>query len=270
MSLMNFTMSFSTRLRAAVKTAALHFLGSLFVAGWAAVLVFLVWYPHPYSLLSGGRSLFLILVSVDVVCGPMLTLVLYNPKKSKKELFLDISLVLFIQLVALLYGVHVVYQARPLFLVHEVDRFRVISLPDYQGNDVDQALLSLDPEIRPRWFKGPVIVGIRPPKDSKERHEVMLDSVFGGRDYSQRPEFYVPYDAIYREKVQTRTQKLKIFVERYPESMGAAHEVLKKKGVALEAALYLPVLHKQEWIAILDPSADILGFIPGDGFLTQD
>jgi hypothetical protein len=270
MPLMNFTMSFSVRLRAAIKAAALHFLGSLLVAGGAAVLVFLVWYPHPYGLLSGGLTLFLILVSVDVICGPVLTLVLFNPEKSKKELFVDISLVLSIQLAALLYGVHAVYQARPLFLVHEVDRFRVISLPDYQGDNVDPALLSLDPLIRPHWFKGPVVVGIRPPKDIKERQEVMLDSVFGGRDYSQRPEFYIPYDGAYREKVQRRTQKLKIFVERYPESMGAAHEVLSKAGVALDAALYLPVLHKQEWIAILDPFANIIGFIPGDGFLEKN
>ena len=266
--MITFDMSFSLRVRAAVKAAVLHFLGSVLVASLAAVLVFLVWYPHPYGLLSGGLSLFLILVCVDVVCGPLLTLVLFNPRKPGRELFTDLTLVFLIQLAALIYGISIVYQARPLFLVHEVDRFRVIGLPDYQGNErVEHSLESLDPAMRPHWLQGPVVVGTRRPTDSKERQEITLDSIFGGRDYSQRPDLYVPYDAAYREKALARAQPLKAFVARYPDSMSEAISVLDKKGVALENALFLPVLHKQEWIAVLDRSGNILGFLPGDGFL---
>lgn len=262
-------MSFFVRMRAAVKAATFHFLGSVLVASLAAVLVFLVWYPHPYGLLSGGVSLFLILVSVDVICGPLLTLVLFNPGKPRRELFIDLTLVFLIQLAALIYGMHMVQQARPLFLVHEVDRFRVIGLPDFQGDAmVEQSLRSLDPAMQPHWLQGPVVVGTRRPKDSKERQEVMLDSIFGGRDYSQRPNFYVPYDAAYRAEAQARAQPLKAFVARYPDSMSEAVRILDRKGVALENAFFLPVLHKQEWISVLDPSGNILGFLPGDGFLT--
>ncbi|MGE4593876.1 pilus assembly protein [Alcaligenes sp.] len=260
-------MSFSLRLRVATKAALFHFLGSVIVAALAAVLVFLVWYPHPYGLLSGGLSLFLILVSVDLICGPALTLVLFNPRKSRRELFADMSLVVSIQLAALTYGIYIVHQARPLFLVHEVDRFRVIGLPDYQGDDVSQMLSSLDPSIQPHWLNGPVIVGVRAPRDAKERQEVMLDSVFGGRDYSQRPEFYVPYDVAYQAKALARAKPLKAFIERYPDSLSEMTKLLDKSGVALENALFLPVLHKQEWVAIMDQSARILGFLPGDGFL---
>ena len=67
------------RTSSAIRAALFHFLGSLLVAALAAALVLRVWFPHPYDLLSGGRSLFLILVGVDVVCGPLLTLVLFNP-----------------------------------------------------------------------------------------------------------------------------------------------------------------------------------------------
>lgn len=260
-------MSFVERMRAASKVAAVHFLGSVFVAACAAVLVFLIWYPYPYSLLSGGLGLFLILMSVDVVCGPMLTLVLFNSKKSKREFYIDMTLVLLIQVAALGYGIRVVHQARPLFLVHEVDRFRVIGLQDYQGVDVDQMLKSLEPGIRPHWLKGPTVVGTRTPKDSSERKEVLLDSLFGGRDYSQRPDFYVPYDADYQNKAIGRAQNINAFVARYPESSEEISRVLNKYGIALENAKYLPVLHKQEWIAILDPDGRILGFTPGDGFI---
>lgn len=260
-------MVFSQRIHGAIKAASFHLLISALVASCAAALVFMVWYPHPYGLLSGGLKLFLILVGVDVICGPTLTLVLFNRQKLRRELVLDMSLVAIIQLAALIYGLHIVYQARPLFLVHEVDRFRVISIPDFLAEDIERELAALDTTMRPHWYMGPITVGIRPPKDNKERQGVMLDSAFGGRDYSQRPDFYKPYDDAYRPTVLARAKPLKLFVERYPESLHEALKQLEKSGVTLENALFLPVLHKQEWIAILDPSAKILGFLPGDGFI---
>ena len=94
------------------------------MASVAALLVLWVWYPYPYGLLSGGRHLFLLLMGVDVVCGPLLTLVLFNPTKPRRELLTDMALVVCIQLAALAYGLYTAQEARPLFLVHEVDRFR--------------------------------------------------------------------------------------------------------------------------------------------------
>lgn len=251
-------------MRTAAKAALIHLAGSLIAAASVAFLVFNIWYPHPYALLSGGLTLFLILITVDVICGPVLTLVLFNPRKPRRELFMDMSLVVLIQLAALSYGIHVVHQARPLFLVHEVDRFRVIGMADYQGDDVSFP----DSVHKPNWLQGPSTVGIRLPQNKQERQEVMLDSVFGGRDYSQRPNFYVPYDAAYSARALARAKPLRDFIKHYPDIADQANQVLKNTGVSMDNALFLPVVHKQEWIAVIDPSANILGFLPGDGFLT--
>lgn len=257
------------RARAAIKAALFHFLGSLLVAALAATLVLRVWFPHPYDLLSGGRSLFLLLVGVDVVCGPLLTLVLFNPRKPRRELFTDMSLVVLVQLAALVYGLHTAYGARPLFLVHEVDRFRAITAGDYGDADVNGAIAALDAPLRPHWFKGPVTVGIRDPRNAEERRTVLLESVVGGRDFSQRPDFYVPYDAAYQAKALARAKPLQRFIAHYPALQDEAAALLARQGVALEDALFLPVVHRQEWVAVLDKSARILGFLPGDGFEAQ-
>lgn len=259
-------MSFKLRMKAASRVALFHLLASALVASLVAVLVILVWYPQPYGLLSGGLRLFSILVMVDVICGPLLTLVLINPKKSRREVATDMTMVVLIQLGALIYGMHTVYQARPLYLVHEVDRFRVIAMPDFNGADVGGSLAALPKDLRPTWTDGPVVVGIRDPKSSEERKDVLLDSVFGGRDYSQRPEFYVPYDSAYQSKALARARPLKKFVDLYPETGAEAMDILKRAGLLLEEAVFLPVLHKQEWIAVLDKQAKIIGFLPGDGF----
>jgi len=109
----------SSRFYASVHAAGIHLLCSVFVALLASVLVFGMWYPFPFRELSGGRELFLLVVVVDVICGPILTLVLFCPKKPRAELWRDLGLVAFIQLGALFYGLGAVREARPLFLVHE-------------------------------------------------------------------------------------------------------------------------------------------------------
>lgn len=260
---------FTQRARSAIRAALFHFLGSLLVATLAAALVLRVWFPHPYDLLSGGRGLFLMLVGVDVVCGPLLTLVLFNPKKPRRELIGDMALVVLVQLAALGYGLHTAHTARPLFLVHEVDRFRVITMGDYGDVDARDAIAGLNVPLRPHWLGGPVTVGIRDPRDARERQDVLMESVLGGRDFSQRPEFYVPYDAAYQPKALARARPLPAFTARYPATKGAAAALLGRYGVAADEALFLPVLHRQEWVAVLDRSARILGFLPGDGFEVQ-
>lgn len=259
-------MTFELRVKAASKAAFFHFLCSVLVACLAAGVVFLFWYPHPYGQLSGGRKLFAILMGVDVVCGPLLTLVLFNPRKSRREFFVDMSLVVFVQLAALSYGIHTAYQARPLFLVHEVDRFRVIGLTDYGDADVSKELAALPKQLRPTAFSRPIVVGIRDAASRKERQDVMVESVFGGRDYSQRPEFYVTYDAAYMPKVFQRAKEISAFVEHFPGTKAEAEAVLASAGIKMSQARYLPVLHKQEWVAILNPKGMIIGFLPGDGF----
>lgn len=255
-------------MKAASKAALFHLLGSVLVAVLAAALVFLIWYPYPYGQLSGGLRLFLMVVGVDVVCGPQLTLVLFNPKKPRRELVTDMGLVVLIQVAALTYGLHTAYQARPLFLVHEVDRFRVVTATDYDDADVSGAMARLDASLQPDWLKGPVVVGVREPRNSAERNGVLLEAVVGGRDYAQRPEFYVPYDAAYRAKALARARPLAGFVSQHPETASDAQAILAKAGAAMDAALFLPVLHKQEWVVVLEKSsARILGFLPGDGFI---
>ena len=53
--------------QARLKASGIHFGISLTIALMAALLVFVVWYPYPYREISGGRELFFIVVTVDVI-----------------------------------------------------------------------------------------------------------------------------------------------------------------------------------------------------------
>ena len=250
------------RFHFALKAASLHALLSVIVALLAAALVFGLWYPYPYRELSGGRELFILVVAVDLICGPLLTLVLYNPSKPRAELWRDLGLVVLIQIGALGYGLWTVWEAKPLFLVQEIDRFKVVARPDFRGT----SMAELPPTLRSHWWSGPQTVGIREPHNDAERQEVLLESVQGGRDYAERPEFYVPYKGKAALNSLRRAKPLTVFLQKQPSQQGAAQQLATQKGAELSQWLYLPVTARQDWVAVLDKQGVIQGFLPGDGF----
>ena len=252
----------SQRMAQALRASLLHAACSLGVALLAGALVFGLWYPYPYSEMAGGRELFLLIVAVDVICGPLLTFVIYSPHKPRSELVRDIGMVVLIQLAALGYGLWTVMEARPLFLVHEVDRFKVIAMPDIERG----ALVSLPASLRPTFFSKPRVMAIREPLDEKERDKVLFAALAGGRDYAERPEFYLPYEGEAAQKTLIKASPLALFLERYPGQVDAAHAIALKQGGDLSKWLTLPVIARQDWVVVLDENGQLRGFLEGDGF----
>lgn len=252
----------SFRLRAATRAALIHFLWGLSVALLIGWLMLGLWYPHPYTDLSGGRELFLILLTVDVVCGPLLTAVIFSPIKQRNELWRDVGSVVLIQLAALAYGLHTVWEARPLFLVMEVDRFKVVAAPDLKGATPAE----LTHPLRPAWFAGPATVSVRAFKDGQERQTVLFDSLQGGRDIAKRPDFYRVYEGEAARKSWLVGRKLDLYLEKYPSQGPALAKLATEKRADPADWRYLPVVGRQDWIAIVGSDGQIQGFLQGDGF----
>lgn len=254
------------RLKFAFKALGLHLAFSLIFGFVVAVFVFGTWYQFPYYEISGGRELFLLVVVVDVVCGPLLTAVLFNPVKPKSELWRDLGLVALIQLGALGYGLYTVWLARPVFLVMEIDRFKVVSAPDFQDSRLNEAFSEISVALKPRWWSGPAVVAIREPVDEKERQMVMFESLQGGADYALRPNFYLPYEGDAAKKSLMRARPLSVFLEKQPSQKEAATAMATAKSTTISQWMYVPVVGRKDWIAILNNQGGIEGFLPGDGF----
>ena len=109
---------------------SVHFLVSLLVVFNFAFLIFSQRYPEPFFSADGGWSILRIIILVDLVLGPCLTLIIYKP--GKKGLKFDMSAIAVVQLVALIYGGSILYQERPIFLVFSVDRFVLVSADDIE------------------------------------------------------------------------------------------------------------------------------------------
>ena len=95
---------------------AVHFAVTLAVGLCAAAVIFRVWYPDPFDDIIGGAELFTLVVGCDLALGPLVSLVIYNSRKSRGKLVFDYTVVGLLQLAALAYGVWIVAGARPVYV----------------------------------------------------------------------------------------------------------------------------------------------------------
>lgn len=226
------------------KAALVHFSLSLLVAAIATGLLLGLWYPPPYFQAGGADRLLLLVVSVDVILGPLLTLIVFNPKKL--ELKRDLSIVVAVQLMALVYGFHVMLQSRPAFLVGVVDRFVVVSANQLEPNDLAQAR---EPKWRRLSWSGPVLVATERPGTSSERMD-MAFSGLAGKDIEQFPRYYVDY-AHETPNLLRRAQPPSRLRELNPDKPHDLDAWLKRHQRPEDSVVWLPIVARMSDITML-------------------
>lgn len=244
------------------KASTIHFSLSLCVAVLAALLVFGLWYPYPYRDIAGGRDLFLLMVGVDIILGPLITLAIFDRRKPWKELRRDLFVVVILQLSALGYGLWTVAMARPVHLVFEIDRFRVVHAVDVPPEMVKQT--SSDLTALP--YTGPTLLGLRPFANGAEKMNATL-AALQGLSLSFRPDFWQTYDAS-RKDVLRVAKPVAQLKARFPEHVAAINAALPKQSEVADAAVYVPLVgRKSFWTVLVDGrNGDIVGFLPLDSF----
>lgn len=252
------------RVKRAFKAAGYHLLASSVVAFLGAFCVFYLWYPYPFDELSGGKTLFLLLVSVDVVCGPLLTLVVFDFQKNRGELWRDLGIICFIQIFALCYGLSTMLQARPIFIAFEGDRFRLVTKSEIDIEKISDAL----PELRNLGLTGPKPLGVRlsGESDTDFRESILLS--LEGLHPSFRPERWTAYDS-QRGRVIDVLKPFSSLYNKYPDKTVFLDSKIKEYNVSVEEIGYLPLVSKSftDWIIIIDKSnANIFGYVHLDGW----
>lgn len=109
--------AFRQLLPAKTRAAGIHIAISFVVFLVLLYFIFFEWYPQPYFAVDGGWQGIRILFGVDVVLGPALTFVIFNPAKRRREIVTDLSLVVLLQISALVWGVFTVHDQRPVAIV---------------------------------------------------------------------------------------------------------------------------------------------------------
>lgn len=178
-----------TRIQATTGHVIVSLVIGLFVLG---IMLFL-WYPSPLFVAMGGAELFFLIVGVDVFIGPLITLIIFNPKK--KSLLFDLSVIALLQMAALGYGIFAMYSGRPVYIVATDIGFKVVSAAELDQKDIAEAHID---DYRKLTLTGPRLVGTRPPEDPEVRSKITFSSIFG-LGIESFPKYYVPYDEVRRE-----------------------------------------------------------------------
>ena len=171
------------------QAAPIHLGISAVIAALVVFAMLYLWYPQPYFRASGGQLLLLLLIGVDVVIGPLLTLIVFDPRK--KRLKLDLAVIAALQLAALAYGTSVMFEARPVYVTFAGDRFELVEASAIDANELAEAR----PEFRKLSLTGPRVVGARLPVDPAERIRLGMAATMGA-SVGVFPQYYVPYAAV--------------------------------------------------------------------------
>lgn len=215
----------SKRLKFSLSHLLLSFLIALLVIG----LVFLIWYPSPLATAVGVTHIFLMLLVIDVILGPLLGLLVY--KEGKKTLKFDLSVIILIQIAALCYGVFSIEQGRPAWLVFYADRFELVRKNDIILENIDQ----VQPQFQQISWTGPQFAAVKLAVSPQQRQNDMFTEALGGISLAQRPERYVELTQA-TTQIQQRALPLKELEQYNPKT-----EVEKTLAKYPKANAWLPL-----------------------------
>lgn len=233
---------------AKIKAASLHLLLTMLVGLACAILVFYVWYPWPYYEILDGMRLFLLVTVSDLILGPLITLVIYTPKKNRAILIRDYVVVIFVQVAALAYGMHIVAAARPVFLVFAVDGFDVVAANDLKNRDIVSAKLPQYSELS--WL-GPRAVWAEVPVDPKEKTELMF-SALNGKDIQFQPKYFKSIEEGH-DFISKKGEAIDRLLERHPHQEAVVRKTLMTIRKADDELIWFPVRGPESiWTVFLD------------------
>ncbi|MBT8435189.1 MAG: hypothetical protein KJN95_11020 [Gammaproteobacteria bacterium] len=118
-----------------LKATGIHISLSLVVFIYLAYQIYYNWYPQPYFSIDGGWQGIRLVAGVDLVLGPLLTFLIFDLRKSRKEILFDLMTIVTIQFGALAYGIYATYSQRPVAIV-VIDDYVLTAIMEHYGGSL--------------------------------------------------------------------------------------------------------------------------------------
>jgi hypothetical protein len=226
----------------------IHLLVTALIVGLVAFLVFVIWFPGPFARMVGGLKLFLLLVACNLTLGPLLSLVIYNGAKPRKVLLGDYLVVGVLQLAALVYGVSVAVESRPIFIAFTKDRLEIVIANELEDADL---AVGTEPRYRRRSWMGPQLVSVELPTVVGEQYAVVMSAALG-KDVQLMPKYYRPYETMLPE-IKRRGLPIKVLIEQRSQDQQQIKAAVKASKLREDQLLWLPVHNRFGfWTVLID------------------
>ena len=177
-----------------LKAFGLHLAASALVLTLVLGALYLGWYRWPGWYLCNALKVAPILLAVDLTLGPLLTLLIANPVKPRRELARDISVIASVQILALVYGAATLWHGRPLYYAFSEDRLQIVQASDLSAAEVARAMRE-NPSLAPYWYSLPRWVWAPLPAAADQRQAIVVSAISGGADVIEMPRYFQPWAA---------------------------------------------------------------------------
>lgn len=226
-----------------IKAFLIHFTLSVTIVSFVIALIVYFWYPLEYIGLTRFKQVALLIISVDLVMGPVLTFVVFNPLK--KNLRFDLAVIAILQFSALGYGVYTLFKGHPVYITFNEDRFTLVQASDAKPEKAKYN------EYKVSKLTSGIIAFAKLPEDPKESEALLFSAMAGGPDLDRRTDYYEPYGAHISSVLAKSLDPELIFSKEnlLPESQS----FLKEHGNSFEDFAFLPLSSSSKFaIIVLD------------------
>ena len=164
----------NTLAQAKLRAGAMHLGISLVIFLIIVPFIYFAWYPQPYFSAAGGWHGIKIVAAVDLVLGPVLTLIIFNPSKSRKAFIVDYSFIITCQIAALIWGVYAVHSQRPIVVAYSDGIFQAVTADAFEEQDSETLTFNQLSTLHPP------LVYSREPENSDEKKGIVMFGFVGG------------------------------------------------------------------------------------------
>lgn len=157
-----------------LKAAGIHLSLSAVVFLAALYLILVEWFPGFHFFVDGGWQGVRLMAAIDLVLGPLLTLVIFNPFKARKLIVFDLSCIGLAQIGALVWGFYAIHSQHPITVNYfEGTFYPVVAEPIKQeGGSID--------DVRKLSDRTPALLYVGEVESEEERDRAALMELFGG------------------------------------------------------------------------------------------
>lgn len=178
-----------------------HLSISILIALIVTGIIFFLWYPYPLAQAVGVIHLCIMLILIDLIVGPLMTLLIY--KKDINSFRMDLSIIIIIQIAALIYGLHSITQGRPAWIVFNQNKFELVRVNDQFIENTEH----IHKQFQTTSWTGPQYAAAVPSQNMKQRQDDLFMDALGGVSLAQRPKRYVTLSHV-KQKIQQQSQDL--------------------------------------------------------------
>jgi hypothetical protein len=228
-----------------LKASLLHLSLSLVLVTLIIGTTLFFLFPTLFIQVTDFKEVASIIISVDLILGPLLTFVVFNPEKKKRLLYLDFAVIGAIQLSALFYGAYSLFQIHPVYVTFNVDRFTIVTAKDAEPQ---KALVE---EYKISKMSAGKLAYAKMPEDQEKQNELLLNATMGGEDLEQKEEYYEPVKDNLSSIIARSLNPEKIF--KNTKERGKAKDFLMKYEDKLDTYAFLPLNSlKKDAIIVID------------------